>query len=171
MSVKEAVEVDHSASRISGVLAVMAAILAMVSVALASVLALIFGLLGAVGVAGGVFGLNSRTGVVVGSGVLFIGVLVAGVMGAPTAVLIAATIATILALDLGQNAVSVGRQLSGDAYTRRGEFVHGAASLVVGVLVAGLAYGIYLVSPTGQPIGALVLLLLAGFFLVWSFRT
>jgi hypothetical protein len=171
MSVRESVEVDHAPSRISGVLAVMAGVIALVSVSLTTVLALLFGLLGVVGIAGGIFGLESRTGVVVGSSVLFVGVLVAGVSGAPAPILLAATIATVVALDLGQNAVSVGRQMTTAAFTRKGEFVHAVGTVVVSVVVAAIAYGVFTVSPSGQPVSALVLLLLATVFLVWSFRT
>lgn len=171
MSVKTAVDVEHSPALFSGALAVVSGVIAVVASGFTSVLALLFGVLGVVGLATGIFGLHSRRGVVVSSGLLFVAVLVSGLLGNSTEMLLAGTIATILALDLGQNAVSIGRQLSDATYTRRGEFVHAAASVVVGVLVAGLGYGIYLVSADGQPIGALVLLLLAAVLLIWSFRT
>lgn len=171
MSVRTAVDVTHSSSRISGILAVMAGVIAVVSVAFTSVLALLFGVLGLVGIAAGIFALDSRRGVMVGSGVLFVAVLLSGMYGNITTLLIAGTLGTIVAMDLGQNAVSVGRQLTTDAYTRRGEFVHAFGTVAVGVIVGALAYTVYLVSPSGQPLSALVLLLLAGVLFVWSFRT
>lgn len=171
MSVTTAVDVEHSPALLSGVLAVVSALIAVVASGFASVLALLFGVLGLVGLATGIFALHSRRGVAISSGILFVGVLVSGMLGNSTEMLLAAAIGTILALDLGQNAVSIGRQMSADTYTRRGEFAHATASVVVGVLVAGLGYGIYRVSAGGQPVGALVLLLLAAVLLIWSFRT
>ena len=171
MSVKDAVEVGHSPARLSGALAVVSALIAVLASGFASVLALLFGVLGLVALATGVFALHSQRAVGVGTAVIFLGVLVSGLMGNTTPMLLAATIGSILALDLGQNAISIGRQLSDDAYTRRGETVHAMASVAVGVLVAGLGYGMFLASSGGQPVGAVVLLLLAAVFLIWSFRT
>lgn len=166
-----AVDVEHSPARISGTLAVVAALIAAVASGLASTLALVFGLLGLVGLAGGVFALHSRGAVAVSTGLVFLGVLVSGVVGNSPAMLLASGVGTVLALDLGQNAVSVGRQLTDDADTRRGEFAHAAASTVVGVVAAAVGYGIYWASAGGQPVGALVLLLVAALCLVWSIKT
>ncbi|MFB6150661.1 MAG: hypothetical protein ABEJ40_02535 [Haloarculaceae archaeon] len=172
MSVQTGVEIDHSSARISGVLAVMSGLIAVVAVSLAStVFTLLVGFLGVVAVATGVFVVQSRTGVVVGSAMLFVAVLVGGLTGAQTPMLLAGTIGAVLSMDLGQNAVSLGRQMTTDAYTRRGEFVHATGSVAVGVLVAALAYGVYVISSGGQPVSALVLLVFAAVLLSWSFRT
>jgi hypothetical protein len=171
MSVRRGVEVNHSASIISGGLALVSGVIAVGASGFYSVPALVLGVLGLGGIAIGVFGLDHRGVVTVGSFMIFLCVLISGVEGNTPGLLLVSMIGTILSLDLGQNAVSVGRQLSTDTFTRRGEFVHAAASTVVGALVGGVAYGIYFVAEDGQPAPALVFLVLAALLLVWSFRT
>jgi len=171
MSVRRGVEVEHSASIISGGLALVSAVIAVASTGLASIVALGFGVLGLGGLALGIFALDSRGVVTVGSMLVFVGVIASGVEGTGPALMLVGVIGTILALDLGQNAVSVGRQMSTDTFTRRGEFVHASASAVVGALVAGFAYAVYFFSTDGQPAAALMLLVLAAVLLIWSFRS
>jgi len=171
MSVRHGVEVNHSASIISGGLALVAGVIAVASSGFASVVALGLGVLGLGGVAIGIFALDHRGVVTVGSFMIFLCVLFSGIEGNTPELLLVSMIGTILALDLGQNAVSVGRQLSTDTFTRRGEFVHAIASTVVGAMVAGVAYGVFYVAEDGQPAAALVFLVVAALLLVWSFRT
>lgn len=171
MSLRTGVDIEHAPARVSGALAVVSGLIVVIASGFTSVLALLFGLLGLVGLASGIFALQSRRSVVVSTAVLFIAVLVSGVMGNATELLLASGIGTILALDLGQNAVSVGRQMTTDTYTRRGEIVHAGVSALVGVVITAIGYGIYLLSAGGQPVAALALLLLATVLLIWSFRT
>lgn len=171
MTAPAAVDVDHTPARISGALAVVSGFIVVLASGLTSVLALLFAVLGLVGLGTGIFLLQSRRSVVVSTGVLFIAVLVSGVMGNTAELLLASGLGTILAMDLGQNSVSIGRQMTSATYTKRGEVVHAGASAVVGVVITAIGYGIYLVSAGGQPVAALVLLLLATLLLVWSFRT
>jgi len=171
MSVRRAVEVNHSASLVSGGLALVSGVIAVAASGFVSVIALVLGVMGLGGLAVGIFALDSRGVVTVGSFLVFVSVLVSGVYGNTPELLLVSMIGTIMALDLGQNAVSIGRQMTTDTFTRRGEFVHAGASLMVGVLVSVLAYAIFVPAAAGQPAAALVFLLLAVLFLVWSFRT
>ncbi len=166
-----AVEVEHSPTRVSSILAVVAAFLAVISSGLLSVLALLFGFIGLVGVAAGLFVMESKRAVLISTGLIFVAVLMSGVQGNTPPFLIFSAIATILAFDLGQNAFSVGTQMSDTTRTQRGELVHAAASLIVGVVVAIFAYVIYLVGPGGRPASGLVFILLAAVLLVWAIRT
>ena len=79
-------------------------------------------------------------------------------------------IATVLAWDFGEQAISVGEQLGREADTTQLEITHAAGSTVVGVGAGALGYGIYLVSSGGQPVPTLVFLLLAAVVLTSALR-
>lgn len=171
MSTGPAVEIEHSPARLSGGLAAAAGLIAVFASGAVSTLSLLFGLLGLLGLVAGIFALESRRAVVVGVAVIFVGVLISGLLGSSAELLLPATIGAVLALDLGQNAISIGRQVTTETRTSRSELVHAAVSSAVGVGVAVVAYAIYSLGAAGQSINALAFLLLAAVFLVWSFRT
>lgn len=168
---ESAVEVTHSPAKLSSVLAVVAALLAILTSGLVSLLALLFGFVGLIGVASGLFVLESRRAVMIGGGIIFVSVFASGLLGNTPLFLMVSAIATILTFDLGQNAFSVGAQMSAETRTQRGELVHAASSLIVGSIAAVVSYGIYLVAASGQPIGALVFVLLTALVLIWAIRT
>ncbi|WP_449289598.1 DUF7519 family protein [Natronobacterium lacisalsi] len=74
-------------------------------------------------------------------------------------------VATVLAWDRAQAAIDLGEQLGREARTLRLEAVGLASSLVVGLASATVGYAIYVVGSGGQPVSALVLLLLAAVLL------
>lgn len=166
-----AVEVTHSPARFSSIVAVAAALLAVVTTALVAPLSAPIGLFGLAGVAAGLFVFESERLTLAGTGIVFVGVIAAGFFGDVPEFLLFASLATIVAFDLGTNAFSVGRQMSDQTDTQRGEAVHVAATIFVGVVAAGLSYGIYLVPLGALTVPALSLLLLAALFLIWSIRT
>ncbi len=166
-----AVEVTHSPTTLSSAAAVVAALFGALAGGAVSLLALLFCLLGVVGIAGSLFGIESRRGVSVGVAVLFFGVLLGGLLGNSGPFLIVATIGTILAFDLGHNAFSLGEQMSDDTSTSRGELVHAAASLLIGLVASVVTYLIYLLSASGVTTAALTFVLLAAIALIWTFRT
>jgi hypothetical protein len=86
------------------------------------------------------------------------GVLVAGVRGGGPEALLVGLLGTVLAWDVADNAVGLGAQLGRETDTRRVEAVHTAGSLVVGAAGAAVGYGVFLVAAGGQPVAALVLL-------------
>ena len=104
---------------------------------------------------------GSQRLVTVGASGLFVGALVAGAFGAPPGAVLVGTTATVVAWDVGGNAVVVGAQLGREAETVRVEVVHTVASAVVGLVSAGFAFAIYRTATDGQPVAALVFLLVA----------
>lgn len=115
-------------------------------------------------VAGLVRGANAA--VTSGAFALFVGAIVAGVLGAPVVPTLVSVAATVLAWDVGGSAISIGRQLGRDADTLRIETVHIAVSLVVVGTTIGVGYGLFRAGTGGQPIAALVFALLSAVLLV-----
>ncbi len=159
------VEIDRSPTRVGSALALAAGALALapgVSTVGAGVL------VGAVGLLALFNGLLfARRGLVtLGSTLLVAGVLVAGVEGAPTLLVLSGVVAGVFAWDVGQNALELGEQLGREAETARVELLHAGTSAAVGLATAGLAYGVSLVGVGGRPVAAVVLLLFAAAALV-----
>lgn len=167
-----AVDVTHSPATLSAGLAVGAGLLAVLTGGIFTGLALVIGLFGLIGVAAGLFAVESRGLTTAGTGVIFLAVLASGVFGSPPPVfLMTSMLMTILAFDLGQNAFSVGAQMSDQTETGRGELVHAAASLGVGVVGIVLAYAIFLMSFDSASIVGVMLTLLAAILLAWAVRS
>lgn len=163
--------IDRSPARLTGGFAVGTGVLAAAPTATVTPVSLLAGVLGLVLVAAGVgFDRGRQRLVTVGAAVLFSGVLTAGAMGAPIELLLVGGTASILAWDFGQNAISVGEQLGRESRTTRAEIVHAAGSTIVATLTAGVGYAIYRVASGGQPIVALVFLLIAAIVLVSTLR-
>jgi len=165
-----AVEVTHSPARFSSIVAVAAALLATVTIGLVAPVSALIGLFGLVGVGGGLFVFESERLTLAGTGIVFLGVVVAGFFADVPEFLLFAALASIISFDLGTNAFSVGRQLSDQTETQRGEAVHVAATVFVGVIAAGLSYGIFLIPWGALTVPALTFLLLSALFLLWSIR-
>lgn len=163
------VEVTHSPATASAVMATAAAVLAVLTSATA-IPALGIAGFGLIGLAAGLFAIDSERAAAIGTAIVFLGVVLSGVYGNSTPMLVAGALATVLAFDLSQNAFSVGNQLSAQTDTTRGELVHAAASLAVGILIVGLAYGIYLAGLQGLTYGSLAFLLFGGLVLMWAIR-
>lgn len=157
--------VSHAPSRLSRFGSVGAALVALVASGFYSWEALAAGagglLLLAVGLVRG-----SNWAVTAGAGTLLTGGVVAGIQGAPVLPVLTSVTCSVLAWDSGGYAVSVGTQLGRDADTRRIEVVHLTASAAVGVVTAGIGYGLYRAGTGGQPVLALVCLLSAAVLLV-----
>ena len=104
-----------------------------------------------------------------------LGVFVAVVLGALVTesidATLLATIGVVLAWDLGHGAIDLGEQLGRESPTARLEAIHGLASLLVGLATAVLAYGVYEFSTGGQPVAAVVLLILAACFITIALGT
>ncbi|MDZ5812770.1 hypothetical protein U4E84_15600 [Halorubrum sp. AD140] len=105
----------------------------------------------------------------VGTGLVFLGVLVTGVTrGAGTTALLLATIATIVAWDAAENAVSVGGQMGVQrgASTVRAELVHSGVTAGVGVGSIVVVLAVARLGIDGLPFGALVALIVGSVVLV-----
>lgn len=162
-------EIDRSPARFSATAALFAAAVAVVATALASAPATALGGLGAVGVAVGVL-VGIRRSVTLGAAGLFAGAAVAGIFGAPPGPPLVAAAAAVVAWDVGGNAISVGEHLGREAPTRRGEVAHAAASAAVAATTAGFGYVLYRLSTGGQPVGALVFLLVGAVVISWALK-
>lgn len=162
--------VDRSPAPLSSVLAVGLALLGAVTAATASALGFAAGVLGVAVLAGGVVGGRQGT-VSTGALVVLTGVVYAGVLGAPAAAVLLGVVAAAVAWDVGGYAIGVGAQLGRAANTRRLEVVHAAASLGVGLAAAGVGYGVFLLGGGGQPLAALLALLVAVVLVAWALST
>lgn len=162
-------EIDHSPLRLSAGLALVAAAGTVGLVAQWSPAAGVVAIGGLALVALGTT-VGSVGAVVAGSFGLFGGVVLAGLSDAGTLSLLLATLGAILAWDLGEQAVTLGRQVGRGAKTGRGELVHAGASLLVGIASVGLVGGVSASVGGGFRIGALVVLLVAGIVLVSALR-
>ena len=130
-------------------------------------------LLGSIGIAGLAAGLvrGGRIWIDVGAFVVFAAVLVSALSGAPVSSTAAATIGAVLAWDVGHRAVGLGEQLGRDARTVRLETVHVAVSLLIGLGSAVLAYLAFTLAVGPQPVAVVILLVLAGAFLLVALGT
>jgi hypothetical protein len=115
-----------------------------------------------------VFGVvrGSHPSVSLGAAATIGGVLYAGLAGTPAPVVLFGVGASVVAWDLAGFSIDLGDQLGSEARTRRLEVVHATASVGVATVTAGLGYGVYTTATGGQPMAALLLLLLAGLFVV-----
>lgn len=119
--------------------------------------AVLVGVAGLLGVLAGLARESDRL-VGLGSGLLVAGALVAGVYGLTVEPLLVATVGALLTYDVAENARSVGDHLGRAAPTASLELVHAAASTCVLALGGALAYGVFSLVGGGQPVLALVLL-------------
>lgn len=168
---RQQVDIDNDPTTVSSAGAIIAALVAAFTSSPFALIALPLGLGGVGMIAGTLFRNGSRRLISLGTASLFISIVISGGFGAPVELLLVSTIATVLAWDLGQNAISLGEQMGRQTETQRNEVIHAAASAIVGAAGAGLGYLIYLTSAGGYPISALVLIVLGIIFLLWSIRT
>jgi hypothetical protein len=167
--VVDVTEIQRSPPPLGSSVALVSATVGLLATALASV-----GAAGpsALGVLLVVLGLSraSRRLVTLGGVALFVGVLVAGVRGGGPELLLVAALGTVLAWDVGEHAIGIGEQLGRDADSSRAVLVHAATTLLVGAFGAAVCYAAFLVVGGGQPVSALVFLLLGAVALVAALR-
>ena len=154
---------------ISTVAAAAATIVALLTAVIGSIEGGVLAVFGASLIAVGLFRSTGRV-VDIGAGSIFVAVVVAGVQGLSTELVVVGTIAAIVAWDLATNAIKLGIQLGREAQTTRLESVHVIASVTVGVSAATVGYGAFVFGSEGQPVGAIVLLVLAVLFLLSGLR-
>lgn len=158
-------EVDRGPVALSRSLSAFAGVLALVTSGFYSWIGLSIGVVGLVVLTVGL--VRGETPVVtVGSFGLFLGTVVTGAQGAPVAPVLAGVVLAVVAWDVGGNAISIGQQLGRSAGTVRIELLHAGASLAVGTLSAGIGYGVYWFGASGQPVPAVVFLLLGAVLLI-----
>lgn len=114
------------------------------------------GLLGVLLAAAGVYQ-GSRGTLGAGVVVLFGGVVVAGLLAVPAVALVPAMIGTVLAWDIGENAITVGEQFPEAAETWRGEMLHATVSTIVVTAFGVSVFAVYTMSTGGYPLAAVTL--------------
>ncbi|RDI73031.1 hypothetical protein DWB78_06050 [Halopelagius longus] len=162
-------EITRSPPVLGSSLALVAATVALLSATLASQSAIAPAAAGVLLLGVGLYRASRRL-VTLGSAALFVSVLLAGVRGAPPEPLLLAALGTVLAWDTADNALGVGEQLGRETDTSRLVVVHAATTLLVGVFGAAVCYAVYLAAGGGQPVSAVVLLLLGTVALVSALR-
>lgn len=130
------------------------------------------GAAGAIGFLLVVGGLLRASRGVLGAGVaaLAVSVLLAGGAGAGPAPLLVGGVGTVLAWDFGDHALGLGEQLGRETDSTRNVAVHAAASVAVGAVAVGVVYGVYSAATGGQPVVALVFLLVGAVALAGAVR-
>ncbi|ELZ91914.1 hypothetical protein C440_16419 [Haloferax mucosum ATCC BAA-1512] len=162
-------EITRRPTRTGTAMSLSAAGFATLSLAFAAEMAAAGALVATVVLAAGLVR-GSRRVLDAAGGLFFLSLAIGGVSGPGPESLLLAAIASILAWDLGENALSVGDHLGREADTTRLEVVHAATTLVVLTVGAGVVYGIAAVASGGQPIAAVVLLVLGAVALVSGVR-
>jgi hypothetical protein len=110
---------------------------------------------------------RGRHDIVDGGGlVAFGGVVVAALSGAGAMPVVFGSVAAVVAWDSATNSVSLSDQVGRGADTGRVEVLHALVGAAVGLLGGGLAFVLFRVGPTRQPVTTLFVLLLAAAVLV-----
>ncbi len=113
---------------------------------------------------------GSNANVTGGAFGLFVAAILAGAGAGPVGPVLISVITAVLAWDYGGTAIGLGNQLGTEANTARLEAVHMGGSALVGTVTAGVGYGLYWTGSGGQPVTALVFLVLAAVFLALALR-
>lgn len=101
----------------------------------------------------------------VGVALVVIAILMAGLYNYPVSTLLASGVLAVVSWDAIDNGFALGRQLGRAADSRRAAVLHMAGTILGGTVVAGAIYLIYVLSPAGWPLTALVLTTLAALLL------
>lgn len=149
----------------AGVAAVAGAVVATAAVATASIVAFGAAGLGAwVVIVGLVLG-RARL-VTAGTAVVFSGVLLAGILGAPPLPLLVGAIGTAVVYDAGHYALRLGTQLGRTGSTELVTLVHVGATVAVATGAGFAGYLVFELGAGNQPSSALIALLVAALLFV-----
>lgn len=107
-----------------------------------------------------------------GAGLILMTVVVSGLVeDAPVTLMLAATAATYVAWDCGEQAINLGEQVGRQARTWRPELVHAGAGVVIGGMGVVLAIAFSTVGVSGLPLLGLTTLLAAAVVLAAALST
>ena len=146
-----------------------------VGVLVASVMTLPSGAGGYLTTAGGLLLVGSvvtgrKRGVLLGSGVVFAGIVAAGATGGGVGEIVIAAVATIVAYDAAHLAVDLGGTMRSVGATAQAELTHLGGTTIVAAGAAAVGVTGYELAAGEQPTTTLVALLLAGVVLLWALR-
>lgn len=160
--------IDRRPSRVNAICALFAALGAATLVGIGARVALLGAVTGVVALTAGLV-TRSRSWLSVGALGLLVGVLVASLLDVDVLKVVVGAALTLIAWDLGENAVGIGAQVGRRASTARVEVVRVGISSVVGTVAAGLA--LLVGSSFGSlPLSSLVIALAAGVILFAALR-
>lgn len=167
----EAVTVDHAPTRVSQIIALVAAAVGVALTAPFAMLALPFAIAGLAIVAGSLFITHSRGWLSVAVGLILFGAIISGGYGVvPPAFLLIGVSAAFLAFDVGQYGIGVGEQLGRQTQTRRLEIIHATSTVIALTVANAFAYSVYLFAGDGRPASAVALTLIGVIALMWVYR-
>ncbi|GAB3027600.1 DUF7519 family protein [Natronobiforma cellulositropha] len=92
---------------------------------------------------------------------LFLAVVLIGYRNGSVELTLLATVAVVVAWDLGHSALDLGETFGWESTTARLETVHAVSSALIGLVTVTFAYTLYLFAAGGQPVAAVALLLVA----------
>lgn len=95
-----------------------------------------------------------------GMGALFGSILLAGLVGMAPMFLITASVLAVVAWNVGRNGFSIATEIGHGVSTLRIEIIHAISSIVVLAVGSSVGYAVYLVMTGGQPVLALLALLI-----------
>jgi hypothetical protein len=104
------------------------------------------------------------------SALVVVGILFAGVLGAPPLPMIVGAVGIAVAYDGSHYAIRLGTQLKRDADTSEAELAHVGATFAAAGGAGFVGYVVFELGAGGQPSTALVALLLAAVLLVWGLQ-
>ncbi|WP_415380614.1 hypothetical protein [Halosimplex sp. TS25] len=110
----------------------------------------------------------SRRGVTLGSGLVFGALLYAGAQGAPPAILLLVTAATVVMWTTAQQVVGLADHLGRDAPVRRAVLVHMGGATITTLSAGTLALVVYLFASASLPTSVLVFLLVGSALLLYA---
>lgn len=110
----------------------------------------------------------SRRGVTLGSGLVFGALLFAGAQGAPPAILLLVTAATVVMWTTAQQVVGLADHLGRDAPVRRSVLVHMGGATITTLSAGTLALVVYLYASASLPTSVLVFLLVGSALLLYA---
>ncbi|MEF8786637.1 MAG: hypothetical protein V5A45_11945 [Haloarculaceae archaeon] len=113
---------------------------------------------------------RSRRLLTLGCVLLVAGIVTAGLAGAGPARLVTALAATVVAWDLAEFSIGLGEQLGREAETWRVELLHAGVSILVATAALGVVLGVFVVAEGGQPLAALLFLLVGVMALLATLR-
>ncbi len=153
------VEPTPAAPLLSVSLALAAGVLAVLALAVGSPLAGAAGLV-AVALLASALAVRSLRLCTAAAGWYVLAIAAGGVTGAGAGSLVTAAVCAVVAWDVADHGLELGRQVGREAPTARNELVHAVGSLGLATGAAAVAFGAFLAAGGGRPATALVFLLL-----------
>lgn len=167
----ELVDVIHDPPRLSQGIAVAAALFGIIVTAPFTALSVLLGISGGVIIAAGVLYSHSTGWLTLGTAIALLGAVTAGAYGVvPIEFMLIGVTALVVAWDVGQHGISLGRQIGRQADTRRTELVHAASTVLVLGVFSTLAYLVHQSGLRDRPAPAVAVVIIGIVLMMWLLR-